>query len=72
MAKSPLLFQPGSDWEYGFSTDVLGLVIEAVTGEKLGADAWESESGNRLAMADTGFDLSSASDQATLCPRLPQ
>src|SRR5262245_7494299 len=30
LAKSPLLFDPGSNWEYGFSTDVLGFVVEAV------------------------------------------
>ena len=37
LAKSPLLFDPGSDWEYGFSTDVLGFVVEAVTGKALGS-----------------------------------
>ena len=36
LAKAPLLFDPGSDWEYGFSTDVLGFVVEAVTGMPLG------------------------------------
>ena len=39
LAKSPLLFDPGSNWEYGFSTDVLGFVVEAVTGKPLGAGA---------------------------------
>ena len=37
LAKSPLLFDPGSNWEYGFSTDVLGFVVEAVTGKTLGS-----------------------------------
>ena len=36
LAKSPLLFDPGSNWEYGFSTDVLGFVVEVVTGKPLG------------------------------------
>ena len=36
LAKSPLLFDPGSNWEYGFSTDVLGFVVEAVAGKSLG------------------------------------
>ncbi len=37
LAKAPLLFDPGSNWEYGFSTDVLGFVVEAVTGKPLGS-----------------------------------
>src|SRR6516164_9401822 len=32
LARAPLLFDPGSSWEYGFSTDVLGFVVEAVAG----------------------------------------
>lgn len=31
----PLLHQPGSTWEYGVSTDVLGRVIEKVSGQSL-------------------------------------
>ncbi len=41
----PLLFDPGEKWEYGVSTDWLGLAIEAVTGRKL-----------RDHMKDTLFD----------------
>ncbi len=32
MDKVPLLFQPGTDWVYGCSTDVLGGVVEVVSG----------------------------------------
>src|SRR5678815_1561028 len=32
----PLLHQPGSTWDYGFGLDVLGLVIERVSGQPLG------------------------------------
>lgn len=57
LAKSPLIYQPGTAWEYGFSTDVLGLVVEAVAGQSLGtflADRiWRP-----LGMTDTGFTLS--------------
>src|SRR5207237_74052 len=35
LAKVPLARQPGTMWEYGLSTDVVGRVIEAVTGSKL-------------------------------------
>lgn len=36
IAACPLCFQPGSDWLYGLSCDVLGGVIESVTGLTLG------------------------------------
>jgi len=28
----PLVFQPGSKWQYGFNIDVIGLIIEEITG----------------------------------------
>jgi CubicO group peptidase (beta-lactamase class C family) len=31
----PLLFQPGTEWNYGVSTDVLGRVVEVVSGQPL-------------------------------------
>jgi CubicO group peptidase (beta-lactamase class C family) len=56
LAKSPLLFDPGSNWEYGFSTDVLGFVVEAVTGKPLGSFLQERVWGP-LGMSDTSFAL---------------
>jgi CubicO group peptidase (beta-lactamase class C family) len=56
MGKAPLLFEPGSNWEYGFSTDVLGLVVEAVTGEPLRVTL-EKRICAPLGMASTSFDL---------------
>jgi len=35
LAKMPLICQPGSAWEYGLSTDVLGRVIEVASGKTL-------------------------------------
>ncbi|GAC66677.1 serine hydrolase domain-containing protein [Gordonia soli] len=32
---APLLFDPGTRWEYGISTDWAGLLVEAVTGRRL-------------------------------------
>jgi len=56
LARAPLLFDPGSSWEYGFSTDVLGFVVEAVAGKPLGE--FLSERVFRpLGMGDTSFDL---------------
>lgn len=36
VATLPLKFAPGSRWEYGISTDVLGRVVEVIEGESLG------------------------------------
>lgn len=35
LAKLPLMSQPGSTWEYSHSTDILGRVVEAVSGQSL-------------------------------------
>ena len=59
LAKSPLLFDPGANWEYGFSTDVLGFVVEAVTGKPLGSVLQERVWGP-LGMSDTSFALPAA------------
>ena len=34
-AKAPLCFHPGDEWMYGFSHDVLGRLIEVISGKKL-------------------------------------
>ena len=34
LAKKPLLFEPGSEWMYGMSHDVLAAVVEIVSGKK--------------------------------------
>ena len=31
----PLLFQPGTEWNYSVATDVLGRVVEVVSGQRL-------------------------------------
>src|SRR6516165_9898199 len=36
LAKAPLARQPGTMWEYGLSTDVVGRVVESVAGMPLG------------------------------------
>jgi CubicO group peptidase (beta-lactamase class C family) len=50
----PLAFHPGSSWEYGTSADVLGAIIEVVTGMKLG-DYLREELFIPLGMIDTDF-----------------
>jgi CubicO group peptidase (beta-lactamase class C family) len=57
MAKAPLLFDPGTAWEYGFSTDILGLVVEAIEGRPLGT-VLSDRLWRPLGMSDTAFTLS--------------
>ena len=54
LASLPLLTQPGVQWSYGVSYDVLGAIAEAVTGEQLGR-VMHSELLGPLGMTDTGF-----------------
>ena len=54
LAKVPLAHQPGTAWEYSLSTDVLGRVIEAVTGAPLG-QFLEARIFVPLKMTDTAF-----------------
>lgn len=56
LAGTPLLYQPGTVWEYGFSTDVLGLVIEKITQKRLG-DYLKTAVWDKVGMPDTGFIL---------------
>lgn len=37
LAALPLMFEPGTVWEYGRATDVLGRLVEVVSGQSLGA-----------------------------------
>jgi CubicO group peptidase (beta-lactamase class C family) len=59
LGKAPLLYQPGTAWEYGLSTDVLGLIVEAVTGGTLGQFLRE-RLWAPLGMVDTAFVLPEA------------
>ena len=54
LAKVPLMHQPGTVWEYSRSTDVLGHLIERVTGQPLDA-VLEARIFKPLKMVDTGF-----------------
>lgn len=54
IAKVPLAHQPGSTFEYGLSTDVLGRVIEAISGMPLGRFLQERIF-TPLAMTDSAF-----------------
>jgi CubicO group peptidase (beta-lactamase class C family) len=50
----PLMYQPGTVWDYGLSIDVLGLVVESITHQRLGQYLQENLF-KPLGMTDTGF-----------------
>ena len=50
----PLLNQPGAVWDYGFGLDVLGQVVEKVSGQTLG-QYFEENIFKPLGMTDTAF-----------------
>jgi methyl acetate hydrolase len=52
---TPLLFDPGERWEYGTSTDWVGLVVEAITGRPLG-DVMTDRIFDPLEMTSTTFE----------------
>jgi CubicO group peptidase (beta-lactamase class C family) len=51
-----LAFQPGASWQYGTSADVLGAVVEVVSGKRFG-EFLNEELFEPLGMVDTGFWL---------------
>jgi CubicO group peptidase (beta-lactamase class C family) len=54
LASTPLLYQPGTVWDYGFGLDVLGLIVEQLTEQSLGRYMQDNITG-ALGMVDTGF-----------------
>jgi CubicO group peptidase (beta-lactamase class C family) len=56
LARLPLLFQPGSEWNHSMSIDVLGRVIEVLTGQSLD-EVLRTRIFQPLGMVDTGFSI---------------
>jgi CubicO group peptidase (beta-lactamase class C family) len=54
LAGLPLMSEPGTTWEYSMSTDVLGRIVEIVSGMTLG-EFFETRITGPLGMRDTGF-----------------
>ena len=54
LAALPLMFEPGTHWEYGRATDVLGRVVEVVSGQTLG-QFLQTQLFAPLGMTETGF-----------------
>lgn len=56
LAGLPLLHQPGTVWDYGLSHDVLGLMVERISGQRLG-EFLDQRVFRPLGMEDTGFSV---------------
>lgn len=65
LAKLPLAYQPGTTWDYSYSIDVLGRVVEVVSGQPL----YQFEKENLLdplGMTDTAFGVEDPAKQGRI------
>ena len=70
LAKLPLAYQPGTTWDYSQSTDILGRVIEVVSGKSL--YQFEKERLlDPLGMKDTAFYVADTAKAALVAERFP-
>jgi CubicO group peptidase (beta-lactamase class C family) len=69
LASTPLLYEPGTVWDYGFGLDVLGVIEEKIAGKPLDAVLRE-RIWNKVGMPDTTFSVPGAS-RARLAQPLP-
>ncbi len=70
LAKLPLAEQPGTRWDYGHSTDVLGRVIEVISGQTL----YQFEKHrllDPLGMTDTAFFIADAAQWPRIAEPMP-
>lgn len=70
IARMPLVYQPGSTWDYSNSTDVLGRVIEVVSGQSLSQHLRERLL-TPLGMKDTAFYITDRERQDRIAEPLP-
>ena len=64
LAELPLLNQPGAVWDYGFGLDLLGQVVEKVSGQMLG-QYFEENIFKPLGMTDTASSFRRRRPRAT-------
>ena len=62
LAQLPLMFEPGTTWEYSMSTDVLGRVVEVASGQDLASHIAARIAGP-LGLVDTGFAAEGRSER---------
>lgn len=71
LATVPLQYQPDTKWHYSVATDVLGRVIEVVSGQSL-AEFLETEIFQPLGMRDTRFTIAKSSEDRVVTLYAPQ
>jgi CubicO group peptidase (beta-lactamase class C family) len=59
LASFPLVFEPGTEWNYSYSTDVLGRIIEVVSGQSLD-EFLQTRIIRPLGMTETGYTAPSS------------
>ena len=69
LATIPLLYEPGTVWDYGFGIDVVGLVQEKIANKPLGA-VLEERVWSKVGMPDTTFQVADK-NRARLAQPLP-
>ena len=62
LAKLPLGYQPGTTWDYSYAIDVVGRLVEVVSGQPL-YDYEKAHVLDPLGMKDTGFGVPDAARQ---------
>ena len=70
IAKLPLSYQPGTTWDYSHSTDILGRLVEVVSGTSL----YQFEKQHLLdplGMSDTGFFVTDVAKQGRIAEPFP-
>jgi CubicO group peptidase (beta-lactamase class C family) len=70
IAKLPLAEQPGTLWDYGHSTDILGRVIEVVSGQSL-RQFEKARFLDPLGMTDTAFYVADQTKRALIAEPMP-
>jgi CubicO group peptidase (beta-lactamase class C family) len=70
IAALPLAEQPGTLWDYGHSTDILGRVIEVVSGQSL-FQFEKQKLLDPLGMTETAFDVADAAKQPRIAEPMP-
>lgn len=69
LASAPLLYEPGTAWDYGFGIDVLGIIAEKISGKTLGG-VLQERVWNKVGMPNTSFQLADK-DRPRLAQPLP-
>jgi CubicO group peptidase (beta-lactamase class C family) len=67
----PLLFQPGTEWNYSVATDVLGRVVEVASGQRLD-EFFADRIFGPLGMTDTAFYVTDPAKKKLIAKPMPK